>query len=69
MIKEYIQVDGKDGLVRDPQTDAIISINKSDIEQRRIVKARRKQQQDEIRNLKNEVSEIKGLLLQLLEKK
>lgn len=68
-MREYLQVEGKEGLVRDPKTDAIISINKNEIEQHRIIKARRKQQQEEIQYLKNEVSEIKDLLLQLLEKK
>jgi hypothetical protein len=66
---EYLQVEGKEGLVRDPKTDAIININSNELQRRKLVKANRKKQQEEIQNLKNDVSEIKDLLRQLLEKR
>ena len=68
-----IPVEGKQGLYRDPKTDAIILINSDEVEKRKRIKAlkrkNRLEQQQEIQNLKNEVSEIKDLLKQLLEKR
>ena len=66
---EYLQVEGKEGLVRDPKTDAIININSNELQRSKLVKGNRKKQQEEIQNLKNDVSEIKYLLRQLLEKR
>jgi len=61
----YIKVEGHDGLVRDETTGAILNNNSSAIE------ARRKQRQlnsalDDINMLKDEVSEIKSLLRELI---
>ena len=61
----YIKVSGHDGLVRDENTGAIINQNVSAIE------ARRKAKQlssalDDINMLKDEVSEIKTLLRELI---
>jgi len=61
----YIKVKGHDGLVRDETTGAILNRNDSAIE------ARRKQRQlnsalDDINMLKDEISEIKSLLRELV---
>jgi len=61
----YIKVEGHDGLVRDETTGAILNNSSSAIE------ARRKQRQlnsalDDINMLKDEVSEIKSLLRELI---
>ena len=61
----YIKVKGHDGLVRDETTGAIL--NQSDS----AIQARRKQRQlnsalEDINNLKDEVSEIKALLRELI---
>ena len=61
----YIKVKGHDGLVRDETTGAILNHSSSAIE------ARRKQKQlssalDDINMLKDEVSEIKTLLRELI---
>jgi hypothetical protein len=61
----YIKVSGHDGLVRDETTGAILNHDDSAIQ------ARRKQKQlnsalDDINNLKDEVSEIKALLRELI---
>ena len=61
----YIKVQGHDGLVRDETTGAILNRDDSAIQ------ARRKQKQlnsalDDINNLKDEVSEIKALLRELI---
>ena len=62
---DYIKVSGHDGLVRDQNTAAIINLDDSAIE------ARRKSKHlgsalDDINMLKNEISEIKSLLKELV---
>ena len=62
---DYIKVSGHDGLVRDQNTGAIINLDDSAIE------ARRKPKHlgsalDDINMLKNEISEIKSLLKELV---
>ena len=62
---DYIKVSGHDGLVRDQNTGAIINLDDSAIE------ARRKSKHlgsalDDINMLKNEISEIKSLLNELV---
>ena len=61
----YLKVKGHDGLVRDETSGAIVNHNDSAIE------ARRKQMQlnsalDDINMLKDEISEIKSLLRELV---
>ena len=63
---EYLKVEGHDGLVRDQKTGAILNLDDSAIE------ARRKSKHlgsalDDINMLKNEVSEIKTLLRELIQ--
>jgi hypothetical protein len=62
---DFAKVQGHDGLVRDMRTGAIINNDSSAIE------ARRKSQNlttaiDDINNLKEEISEIKALLHELI---
>lgn len=62
---DFAKVQGHDGLVRDMRTGAIINNDRSAIE------ARRKSQNlttaiDDINNLKEEISEIKALLHELI---
>ena len=62
---DFIKVKGHDGLVRDKNTGAIINLDDS------AIAARRKSKQlssalDDINMLKNEVSEIKSLLSELI---
>ena len=63
---DYLKVEGHDGLVRDQKTGAILNQDDSAIE------ARRKSKHlgsalDDIYMLKNEVSEIKSLLRELIQ--
>ena len=67
-MKDYIEIDGQPGLVRDKNSGAILNIDSNEIEAARERKALRKQKDQEFENLKNEVSEIKELLLKLVEK-
>jgi hypothetical protein len=62
---DYIKVDGHDGLVRDKNTGAILNLDDSAIQARR--KARNLSSAlDDINMLKNEISEIKLLLRELV---
>ena len=72
-MNEYIKIDGKDGLVRDISTRAVINTNKSDYQNyiNRITALRENQKQitensKDINNIKTELSEIKQMLLVLL---
>ena len=63
---DYLKVEGHDGLVRDQNTGAILNLDDSAIE------ARRKSKHlgsalDDINMFKNEVSEIKSLLRELIQ--
>jgi|SaaInl3SG_22_DNA_1037383.scaffolds.fasta_scaffold156306_2 hypothetical protein len=64
-----INVEGHPGLVRDTNSGAILNINSNEIQSARERKQLRKQKDQEFENLKNEVSEIKELLLKLVEKR
>jgi hypothetical protein len=61
----YTKVEGYDGLVRDETTGAIINLDDSAIESRRKSKHLNSALED-INMLKNEVSEIKSLLRELI---
>lgn len=64
----YKNVEGNIGLVRDTSTGAILNINKDEISAARKRKLERKQKEQEIVDLKNEVGEIKNMLNKLIEK-
>lgn len=70
-----VKVEGHNDLVRDKRTGAIININNSEAEQARQRKAAwkaRQTEQEQLRSdvdqLKNDMSAIKDLLTQLVEK-
>ncbi len=73
---KFIAVEGHQGIARDARTGAIVNINSNEIEQARAVKALRRRKDDEteiikkeVASLKNDMSEIKQLLHQLVEKR
>jgi len=63
---DYLKVEGHDGLVRDQKTGAILNLDDSAIEARRKSK-HLSSALDDINMLKNEVSEIKSLLRELIQ--
>tara|TARA_Y100000389_G_scaffold186606_1_gene207125 strand:+ start:760 stop:996 length:237 start_codon:yes stop_codon:yes gene_type:complete len=74
-INEYIKVKDEPDLARDPESGAIININRSSIQKARDAKKRRlavQSEEDKLRNkvdaLENDISDIKSLLSQLVEK-
>jgi Spy/CpxP family protein refolding chaperone len=69
---DLIKVEGHNGLMRDRNTGAILNINSNEID--RIKELRRNQreakasQEQEINQLKSDVSEIKMMLSKIVEK-
>ncbi len=71
----YLKVQGHNGLVRDISSGAIINTNRTEYEEymERVRLAEEKDQlisqhTDEINNMKNELREIKDLLIKLVNK-
>lgn len=71
----YVKIQNKDGLVRDMSSGAVLNTNKTDYEnylqrkrQADLAKEQVSKQVEEINNLKNELSEIKQMLLALMNK-
>lgn len=74
-MSEFLKVVGHNGLVRDTSSGAIINTNKTEYEE---YMARMKEAEErenaisqhtvEINNIKNELQDIKSLILQLLNK-
>ena len=66
--ERYIQVEGNSGLVRDRETGAILNANTTEIQKARLKKNKEKQREQEIQELKKDVSDIKVLLTKLIER-
>lgn len=73
---QYLKVEGHNGLVRDTSTGAIINTNRTEYEEYMARKKLAEQREVEISKhsediniLKNEMQEIKSMILQLLQKK
>ena len=70
-----LKIKDKDGLVRDMSSGAVLNTNRSDYEnylnrrkKAQLEKESQSKQAEEINSLRNEVSEIKQMLLALLNK-
>ena len=66
---KLINIEGHPGLARDSVSGAIVNINKSDIDRARSRKYALKEKEKRFDQLENDVSEIKSLLMKLLEEK
>lgn len=71
----YVKIENKDGLVRDISSGAVLNTNRTDYEnyqirkkQAELAKEQASKQVEEINNLKNELTEIKQMLLALMNK-
>jgi hypothetical protein len=74
-MKEYLEVDGYPGLVRDPENNAILNVDFEKIAAARKRKAEKHQRRQEkmetetrMTQIENDLSEIKDVLKLLLEK-
>lgn len=75
-MSEYLKVEGNDGLVRDKESGAILSCSTDDYDtyKRKLnaslqMKAKLQKQEEEIADIKNDISDIKEMLYQLLNAK
>ena len=68
-MSNLIKVDGHPGLVRDPVSGAILNINKNQIDTAKRTKAVVRKNQSKIEQLENDISDIKNILLRMLEEK
>jgi|APGre2960657373_1045057.scaffolds.fasta_scaffold490857_2 hypothetical protein len=72
---QIVNIDGKDGLVRDTSTRAIININKIEYENHLVKREQSRIKQDqidqhskEINSIKEDITELKQILLSLVDK-
>ena len=72
-MSNYIPVEGNSDLVRDPNTDQIINTNESEYQQyiarrkrKKLEKEKSLSVEEDLANLKSELSEIKSLLKELV---
>jgi type II secretory pathway component PulF len=73
--KKYITVEGHPDLARDPDTGAIVNINtrkvQQQLEQKRLKHQKIKEQKDlkaKVEGLESDISDMKNMLSQLIEK-
>tara|TARA_B100000902_G_scaffold347090_1_gene354190 strand:+ start:489 stop:704 length:216 start_codon:yes stop_codon:yes gene_type:complete len=66
--KRYLKVEGYSFLVRDSQTNAIVNQDKKGYESYKNLKRQKVKDKERIERLENDVSEIKDLLIQLINK-
>tara|TARA_B100000424_G_C22476090_1_gene278626 strand:+ start:255 stop:467 length:213 start_codon:yes stop_codon:yes gene_type:complete len=64
----YANIEGHSGYVKDKRTGAVLNTNNEEIEAAKKRKADRLNKDKEIADLKNEVSDIKKMLTQIVEK-
>ena len=64
----YTKVELEKDFVRDTSTNAVLNINKDEINAARKRKLERKQKEKEFEDLKNEVGDIKNMLTKIIEK-
>ena len=54
----FVKVDGHEGYVKNTETGVVLNVNKTEIEAARKRKALKKQQEEDINNLKNMLGKI-----------
>ena len=64
----YVPVQDKPGLVKNKDTGVILNINKAEVEQARERKRLRKQKDQELEDIKNDIRDLKEMVLKLIEK-
>ena len=64
----YLKIEGHEGYVKDPNSGVVLNVNQEEMDAAKTRRALRKQQEEDINNLKNEVSDIKNMLGKIIEK-
>lgn len=68
MKRDHIKVEDHVGLVRDRTTRAILNINKNEIREAKLRKEVRKQKEQELNDIKNELRDLKEIVHKLIER-
>ena len=67
-MNEYVKVKDNDDLVRDKNNSAILSVDMDALSKYKMRREQERKRNEEIDTLKKDVSEIKSLLLQMIDK-
>ena len=67
-MNEYVKVKDNDDLVRDKENSAILNVDADALSKYKMRRDQERKRNEEIDTLKKDVSEIKSLLLQMLDK-
>jgi len=62
----FLRIENEEHLVRDSKSGAVLNTDLSSLEKYRAKRERDRQMQQDVENLKNDMSEIKSLLQQLV---
>lgn len=63
-----MKVKDNQGLVRDVNSNAILNVNSNDIQKAKNAKKARKNQASEVQQLKNDVTELKAMMREILDR-
>jgi len=66
MKHRFLQIDTDDTLVRDSKTNAVLNTDMTALQKYKVVRDKERQMREDIDNLKTDMSEIKQLLQQLV---
>jgi len=67
-MNDYVKVKDNDDLVRDKNSSAILSVDMDALSKYKMRREQERKRNEEIDELKKDVSEIKSLLLQMIDK-
>jgi hypothetical protein len=67
-MNEYVKVKDNDDLVRDKENSAILNVDADALSKYKMRRDQERKRNEEIDTLKKDVSEIKSLLLQMIDK-
>ena len=65
---KLVRINGQKDLAKDEETGAVLNTDVEQAEQAREIKEKRKEKEDEFTRLQEDVSELKMMMKQLLEK-
>ena len=65
---KLVKVNNNSNLVKDEETGAVLNNNVEDVEKAKEIKEKRIEKEEELIQLKNDVSDLKDMMKQLLEK-
>jgi hypothetical protein len=67
-MNEYVKVKDNENLVRDKENSAILNVDSDALSKYKMRREQERKRNEEIDTLKKDVSEIKSLLLQMIDK-